>query len=50
MSLTSETISSIDYGRIASKGNGNVDEGGAFPAREWLRNQVVGKSVTFETR
>lgn len=26
------------------------DEGGAFEAREWLRKQVVGKSVRFETR
>jgi staphylococcal nuclease domain-containing protein 1 len=35
---------------MASKGNSNIDEPGAFPAREWLRQLVVGKSVTFETR
>ena len=35
---------------MASKSNANTDEPGAFPAREWLRNLVVGKTVTFETR
>lgn len=36
--------------RMASKANGNIDDPGAFPAREWLRNLVVGKQVAFETR
>lgn len=27
-----------------------VDEPGAFPAREWLRQLVIGKAVRFETR
>ena len=36
--------------RVASKGNGNIDEPGAFPSREWLRGLVVGKMVAFETR
>lgn len=36
--------------RMASKGNSNVDEPGAFSSREWLRNLCVGKTVTFETR
>lgn len=36
--------------RVASKGNGNTDEPGAFTSREWLRNLVVGKMVAFETR
>ena len=36
--------------RVASKGNGNTDEPGAFPSREWLRSLVVGKMVAFETR
>ena len=35
---------------MASKGNGNDDEPGAFPAREWLRQMVVGKMVSFEVR
>jgi staphylococcal nuclease domain-containing protein 1 len=35
---------------MASKGNANIDEPGAFPAREWLRQLVVGKMVNFETR
>ena len=35
---------------MASKANANVDEPGAFPAREWLRQLVVGKMVNFETR
>lgn len=36
--------------RVASKGNGNTDEPGAFSSREWLRSMVVGKMVAFETR
>ena len=36
--------------RMASKANGNIDDPGAFPAREWLRNLCVGKQVAFETR
>jgi staphylococcal nuclease domain-containing protein 1 len=36
--------------RMASKANNNIDEPGAFPAREWLRQLVVGKMVAFETR
>jgi staphylococcal nuclease domain-containing protein 1 len=35
---------------MASKANSNTDEAGAFPAREWLRQLVVGKMVQFETR
>ncbi len=35
---------------MASKSNANTDEPGAFPAREWLRQLVVGKMVNFETR
>lgn len=35
---------------MASKGNNNIDEPGAYPAREWLRLLVVGKMVNFETR
>ena len=35
---------------MASKANANIDEPGAFPAREWLRQLVVGKMVSFETR
>ncbi len=35
---------------MASKANGNVDDPGAFPAREWLRKRCVGKQVAFETR
>lgn len=35
---------------MASKANANTDEPGAFPAREWLRQLVVGKMVNFETR
>ena len=35
---------------MASKGNGNIDEPGAFPSREWLRGLLVGKMVAFETR
>ena len=36
--------------RMASKANGNIDDPGAFPAREWLRDLCVGKQVAFETR
>ena len=36
--------------RMASKANANIDDPGAFPAREWLRNLCVGKQVAFETR
>ena len=35
---------------MASKANANTDEPGAFPAREFLRNMIVGKFVNFETR
>jgi staphylococcal nuclease domain-containing protein 1 len=35
---------------MASKANSNTDEAGAFPAREWLRELLVGKMVDFETR
>ena len=35
---------------MASKANGNIDDPGAFAAREWLRKKVVGKQVAFETR
>ena len=35
---------------MASKANGNQDDPGAFPAREWLRQLCVGKQVAFETR
>lgn len=35
---------------MASKANANIDEAGAFPAREWLRQLLVGKMVNFETR
>ena len=35
---------------MASKANGNIDDPGAFPAREWLRDLCVGKQVAFETR
>lgn len=44
------TFERVSSPRIASKGNNNTDEPGAFPAREWLRNLVIGKTVTFETR
>jgi len=44
------TFEKVSAPRIASKGNNNTDEPGAFPAREWLRNRCVGKSVSFETR
>jgi staphylococcal nuclease domain-containing protein 1 len=35
---------------MAFKGNANIDEPGAFPAREWLCQLVVGKILNFETR
>jgi staphylococcal nuclease domain-containing protein 1 len=35
---------------MASKANANIDEPGAFSAREFLREMVVGKFVNFETR
>ena len=35
---------------MASKGNNNIDDPGAFPSREYLRQTCVGKSVQFETR
>ena len=44
------TFERVSSPRMASKGNNNVDEPGAFPSREWLRNLVIGKSVNFETR
>ncbi|KAG7367213.1 staphylococcal nuclease-like protein [Nitzschia inconspicua] len=44
------TLENISAPRLASKANNNVDEPGAFPAREWLRQMVVGKMVNFETR
>eukprot|EP00545_Synedropsis_sp_CCMP1620_P000313 CAMPEP_0119007442 /NCGR_PEP_ID=MMETSP1176-20130426/3009_1 /TAXON_ID=265551 /ORGANISM="Synedropsis recta cf, Strain CCMP1620" /LENGTH=948 /DNA_ID=CAMNT_0006959593 /DNA_START=112 /DNA_END=2958 /DNA_ORIENTATION=+ len=44
------TFEKVSAPRIASKGNNNIDEPGAFPAREWLRQRCVGKSVSFETR
>lgn len=44
------TFEKVSAPRIASKGNNHVDEGGAFPSREWLRKLCVGKSVAFETR
>lgn len=44
------TFEKVSAPRIASKGNNNIDEPGAFSAREWLRSRCVGKSVAFETR
>jgi len=44
------TFERVTSPRMASKGNNNVDEPGAFPSREWLRSICVGKSVNFETR
>lgn len=44
------TLENISAPRMASKGNSNIDEPGAFSAREWLRQMVVGKMVSFETR
>jgi len=43
------TLESILSPRLASKGNGNVDEPGSFDAREGLRRLVAGKMVQFET-
>ena len=40
----------LPHTRLASRGNANIDEPGAFPSREWLRQMVVGKAVAFETR
>lgn len=44
------TLENVTAPRLASKSNANVDEPGAFPAREWLRQLLVGKMVNFETR
>jgi len=44
------TLENISAPRVASKGNGNIDEPGAFPSREWLRGLVIGQMVAFETR
>jgi len=44
------TLENISAPRVASKGNGHIDEPGAFPSREWLRGLVVGKMCAFETR
>lgn len=44
------TFERVTAPRMASKANGNIDDAGAFPAREWLRNLCVGKPVAFETR
>mmetsp|Transcript_17449 Transcript_17449/g.21309 ORF Transcript_17449/g.21309 Transcript_17449/m.21309 type:complete len:940 (-) Transcript_17449:31-2850(-) len=44
------TFERVTAPRMASKANGNIDDPGAFPAREWLRNLCVGKQVAFETR
>lgn len=44
------TFERVSAPRMASKANGNQDDPGAFPAREWLRQLVVGKQVAFETR
>eukprot|EP00529_Nitzschia_sp_RCC80_P041560 CAMPEP_0113522986 /NCGR_PEP_ID=MMETSP0014_2-20120614/45476_1 /TAXON_ID=2857 /ORGANISM="Nitzschia sp." /LENGTH=953 /DNA_ID=CAMNT_0000421069 /DNA_START=13 /DNA_END=2874 /DNA_ORIENTATION=- /assembly_acc=CAM_ASM_000159 len=44
------TMEQVSAPRIASKGNNNTDEPGAFPSREWLRQMVVGKMVSFEVR
>lgn len=44
------TFERVTAPRMASKANNNLDDPGAFPSREWLRNTVVGKSVSFETR
>ena len=49
-SLTQNLNTIIGNSRMASKANGNIDDPGAFPAREWLRNLCVGKQVAFETR
>jgi len=44
------TFERVTAPRMASKVNGNIDDPGAFPAREWLRRTCVGKTVEFETR
>lgn len=44
------TFERVTAPRMASKANNNVDDPGAFPSREWLRNLCVGKTITFETR
>jgi len=44
------TFERVTAPRMASKVNGNIDDPGAFPAREWLRDICVGKTVEFETR
>lgn len=44
------TFERVTAPRMASKANGNIDDPGAFPAREWLRQLCVGKQVAFETR
>jgi len=44
------TFERVTAPRMASKANNHTDEPGAFSSREWLRSQVVGKSVAFETR
>lgn len=44
------TLERVTAPRMASKGNNNLDDPGAFSAREWLRKLVVGKQVSFETR
>jgi staphylococcal nuclease domain-containing protein 1 len=48
--FTHALICTYAFNSLASKSNNNVDEPGAFPAREWLRSMVVGKTVSFETR
>lgn len=44
------TLERITSPRMASKNNNHQDEPGAFAAREWLRELVIGKQVAFETR
>jgi len=44
------TFEKVSAPRLGNKANGNVDEPGAFTSRMWLRELVVGKTVTFETR
>lgn len=44
------TFERVTAPRMASKANANIDDPGAFPAREWLRKLCVGKQVAFETR
>ncbi|GKY92183.1 hypothetical protein MPSEU_000189600 [Mayamaea pseudoterrestris] len=43
------TLEGVSSPRLASKST-PADEPGAFAAREWLRQLVVGKTVSFETR